>query len=77
MARTSETITTTRRQIATQRCVITVLRAGRYQFNDTDSDTAATLSYYKAGEQVVQTETKNTWASVPEGSGLVIVDQEG
>ena len=77
MARTAVTLTTSRQEIATSRCVITIIRSGRYQFNDTDTATAASLSYFKAGEQVVQTEAKSTYALSPSGDGLVIVDQEG
>ena len=77
MARTTETLTTSRQLIANRRCVITIIRSGRYQFNDEDSATSASLSYFKAGEQVVQTEVKDTYALSPSGDGLVIVDQEG
>ncbi|BAV81069.1 hypothetical protein [Vibrio phage CKB-S1] len=77
MARSSVTLSATRQLIASRRCVITILRTGRYEFNDTNSATAATLSYYRAGEQVVQTETKDTYARTPDGEGAVLVDQEG
>ncbi|AAQ96495.1 hypothetical protein [Vibrio phage VP16T] len=77
MARTTVPLTAARQRVATGRCVITVIRSGRYNFNDTNSDTAASLSYYKAGEQIVQTETKDTYALSPSGDGLIIVDQEG
>lgn len=75
MARTTVNTTDTFQEVATGRCVITVIRSGRYYFNDTNADANASLSYYKAGEQVVQTEAKTTYARG--AGGTVIVDQEG
>ncbi|AAQ96559.1 hypothetical protein [Vibrio phage VP16C] len=77
MARTTKTLTASRQEVATGRCVITILRSGKYALNDTDTATAQSLSYFKAGEQVVQTERKPTYASAPDGNGLIIVDEEG
>ena len=75
MARTTVDLTDTFQEVATDRCVITIIRSGRYHFNDESQDANASQSYFKAGEQIVQTEAKTTYARG--AGGTVIVDQEG
>ncbi len=77
MARTTVQLTNAAQEVATGKCVITVIRSGKYQFNDVNSDTAATVSQFRAGEQLIQTEAKSTFALSLSGDGVIIVDAEG
>ena len=75
MARATVNLTDSFQQLAAGRCVITIIRTGRYIFNDVSSDTAAMRAYFKAGEQVVQTERVTTHGRALD-DGAVIVDTE-
>jgi hypothetical protein len=81
MARSTVTLTTSWQQLSSTKCVITVLRTKGFQifFNETASDTNAISKIFEQGDQVQQSEVKDTYARVDSANAdcQVVVVEEG
>ena len=76
MSRTPILLTDTYQQVAATKCVITIMNGGGLSyFNEVASDGSAVSDVYPKNAQIVQNETKATFARSRDAGISIIVDE--